>query len=144
MIITDEQMSATVELWEAMSATIELWQGPLRRAAGGASTTREGGDGEAKGVGEGMSGIDVGYTLGATTQHPFEIAVQRARAALAEQGFGVLLPCNVVVYTDNGETHIAAVDAEKMLSIVENPDLGDTAADVRGRLEAVVHAAAGD
>ena len=94
-----------------------------------------------------MSGIDVGYTLSATTQHPFEIAVQRARAALAEQGFGVLceidvqatkkeklgvdrepylilgacnpplahaalaaepdsapLPCNVVVYTDNGET----------------------------------------
>lgn len=135
-----------------------------------------------------MSGIDVGYTLSSTTHHPFDVAVQRARSALADQGFGVLceidvqatlkkklgvdrepylilgacnpqlahaalaaepelgtlLPCNVVVYTEDGETHIAAVNAERMLSIVENIDLGDSATEVRGRLEAVVHAAAGD
>ena len=43
-----------------------------------------------------------------------------AHAALeAEPELGVLLPCNVVVYEKAGQTHIAAVDAEQMLSIVD-------------------------
>jgi len=33
----------------------------------------------------------------------------------AEPDLGVLLPCNVVVYQQNGQTHLAAVDAEQML-----------------------------
>jgi uncharacterized protein (DUF302 family) len=66
-----------------------------------------------------------------------------AHAALeAEPELGVLLPCNVVVYTQSGQTHIAAVDAEQMLSIVGNPALADTAAEVRDRLAAVVERAA--
>jgi uncharacterized protein (DUF302 family) len=66
-----------------------------------------------------------------------------ARAALeAEPELGVLLPCNVVVYEQQGETHIAAVDAERMLSIVDNDDLAPTAAEVRQRLAAVVERAA--
>src|SRR5512134_186291 len=40
------------------------------------------------------------------------------RALQAEPDLGVLLPCNVVVSTRQGTTHIAAVDAERMLSIV--------------------------
>ncbi|MGO9898439.1 MAG: DUF302 domain-containing protein [Solirubrobacteraceae bacterium] len=68
---------------------------------------------------------------------------QLAHGALtAEPDLGTLLPCNVVVYAQGGETHIAAVNAEKMLSIVENPDLTDTASEVRRRLESVVEAAA--
>ena len=66
-----------------------------------------------------------------------------AHAALeAEPELGVLLPCNVVVYVDHGETHISAVDAERMLSIVSNDELADTAAEVRSRLAAVVERAA--
>ena len=41
-------------------------------------------------------------------------------------------PCNVVVYEQQGQTHIAAVDAEQMLSIVGNDELADTASEVDG------------
>ena len=126
------------------------------------------------------------YTLSTTTYLPFTEAVERVRAELTKEGFGVLceidvqatlkekldidgepylilgacnpplahqaltaepdlgvlLPCNVVVYTRGGETHIAAVDAERMLSIVENDALGPIAADVTRRLGAVVERAA--
>jgi uncharacterized protein (DUF302 family) len=65
-----------------------------------------------------------------------------AHAALdAEPDLGTLLPCNVVVYRQQGETHIAAVDAEQMLSIVGNDELASTAAEVRRRLAAVVQRA---
>jgi uncharacterized protein (DUF302 family) len=56
----------------------------------------------------------------------------------------VLLPCNVVVYERDGETHVSAVDAERMLSIVGNDELAETASEVRRRLARVVeHAASG-
>jgi uncharacterized protein (DUF302 family) len=60
------------------------------------------------------------------------------RALDAEPDLGVLLPCNVAVYERGGVTHVSAVDAERMLSIVENDDLAPVAADVRNRLGAVV------
>ena len=66
-----------------------------------------------------------------------------AHAALeAEPELGVLLPCNVVVYQEQGRTHLAAVDAEQMRSIVDNDELAPTAAAVRQRLAAVVERAA--
>jgi len=63
------------------------------------------------------------------------------RALAAEPDLGVLLPCNVVVYERDGTTHVAAVDAERMLSIVGNDALTPIAADVRNRLAAVVERA---
>jgi uncharacterized protein (DUF302 family) len=127
-----------------------------------------------------------GYTLSTTTHLPFTEAVDRVRAELTKEGFGVLceidvqatlkekldvdgepylilgacnpalahqaltaepdlgvlLPCNVVVYERSGETHISAVDAERMLSIVGNDALGPIAADVKRRLGVVVERAA--
>jgi len=65
------------------------------------------------------------------------------RALEAEPELGVLLPCNVVVYQEQGQTRIAAVDAEQMLSIVENEELAATAGEVRRRLAAVVDRVAG-
>lgn len=66
-----------------------------------------------------------------------------AHSALqAEPELGTLLPCNVAVYRRHGETHIAAVDAERMLSIVDNDELAATATEVRSRLSAVVDRAA--
>jgi uncharacterized protein (DUF302 family) len=126
-----------------------------------------------------------GYTLTTTTTAPFAEAVERVRAELKEEGFGVLceidvqatlreklgveqepymilgacnpplahqalsaepelgtlLPCNVVVYERHGETHISAVDAERMLSIVGNDELAPIAAKVRTKLAAVVERA---
>jgi len=64
------------------------------------------------------------------------------QALQAEPDLGVLLPCNVVVYRRGGETHISAVDPERMLSIVDNGELASVAADVKGRLRAVVERAA--
>jgi uncharacterized protein (DUF302 family) len=64
------------------------------------------------------------------------------RALQAEPELGVLLPCNVVIYTQDGDTHIAAVNAEQMLSIVANDELTETASEIRRRLAAVVKRAA--
>jgi uncharacterized protein (DUF302 family) len=64
------------------------------------------------------------------------------RALEAEPELGVLLPCNVVVYERGGETHISAIDAERMLSIVGNEEIAPVAAEVRRRLAAVVERSA--
>lgn len=60
------------------------------------------------------------------------------QALSAEPDVGTLLPCNVVVYQRGGHTHISAIDAERMLSIVGNDDLAPVAAEVRAKLAAVV------
>jgi uncharacterized protein (DUF302 family) len=129
-----------------------------------------------------MRMLSTGYVLSTTTRLSFTEALERVRAELKTEGFGVLceidvqatlkdkldvdgdpylilgacnptlahqaltaepdlgvlLPCNVVVYSRDGETHISAVDAERMLSIVENTALAPIAADVRRRLGAVI------
>jgi uncharacterized protein (DUF302 family) len=64
------------------------------------------------------------------------------QALKAEPDLGVLLPCNVVVYQRHGETHISAIDAERMLSIVGNAQVAAVARDVKARLQAVVERAA--
>ena len=64
------------------------------------------------------------------------------QALAAEPDLGTLLPCNVVVYRRDATTHIAAIDAERMLSIVGNDDLGPVAAQVRDRLGRVIERAA--
>ena len=63
------------------------------------------------------------------------------RALATELDLGVLLPCNVVVYERDGTTHVSAVDAERMLSIVGNDVLAPIASDVHRRLAAVVERA---
>ena len=122
------------------------------------------------------------YTLTTTIAIPFPEAVERVRAELREEGFGILseidvqatlreklgaemepylilgacnpplahqaldtepelgtlLPCNVVVYQRDGETHISAIDAERMLSIVDNDELAPIAAQVRDKLARVL------
>ncbi|MGZ4336396.1 MAG: DUF302 domain-containing protein [Gaiellaceae bacterium] len=65
-----------------------------------------------------------------------------AHAALeTEPELGALLPCNVVVSRRDGTTHIAAIDAERMLSIVGNDQLAPIAAQVRDKLARVIEAA---
>jgi uncharacterized protein (DUF302 family) len=65
-----------------------------------------------------------------------------AHQALAvEDELGALLPCNVVVYERDGKTHISAIDADRMLSIVGNDELQPIAAQVRDKLAAVVERA---
>jgi uncharacterized protein (DUF302 family) len=98
-----------------------------------------------------LSEIDVQATLReklGVEQEPYVIlgACNPAlahRALTAEPDLGTLLPCNVVVYLRDGTTHISAIDAERMLSIVGNDELAPIAAEVRAKLAAVVERAAG-
>lgn len=64
------------------------------------------------------------------------------QALAAEPELGTLLPCNVVVYRRDNTTHIAAIDAERMLALVGNDDLAPIAAQVRDKLARVVDRAA--
>lgn len=52
-----------------------------------------------------------------------------------ESDLGLLLPCNVAVYRKSGKTVVAAIDAERMLSLTENSALAESAADVNMRLQ---------
>ncbi len=134
-----------------------------------------------------MSAVGISYTLSAVTAHPFDEAVERVRAELHTEGFGVLteidvqatlkqklgvdrepyvilgacnpplahqaltaepqlgtlLPCNVVVYERERQTHISAIDPERMLAIVGNDDLAPIATMIREKLAAVVERPSG-
>ena len=60
------------------------------------------------------------------------------RALQAEPELGTLLPCNVVVYEDGGETRVSAVDPKAMLGIVGNDELDPVAAEIREKVERAV------
>ncbi|MHB1415701.1 MAG: DUF302 domain-containing protein [Chloroflexota bacterium] len=127
------------------------------------------------------------YGFGAKTKLPYAEAVERTKAALKEEGFGVLceidvkktmkeklnadfrpyvilgacnpplahralqaeldlgllLPCNVVVYDEEGGAVVKAMDPEPVLGIVENADLASVACEVKARMERVVERVAG-
>ncbi len=55
-----------------------------------------------------------------------------------EINIGLLLPCNVIVYEQDGGTVVSAVDAAKMLSVVDNPKLESTAGKVNEKLRRVI------
>jgi len=55
-----------------------------------------------------------------------------------EANLGLLLPCNVVVYEEGGQTFVAAVDAFKMLSVVGNRALSEIAGQVNEKLRRVI------
>jgi len=93
-----------------------------------------------------LSEIDVGKTMKAKIGEDFPpylilgaCTPQLAhRALLAENQLGLLLPCNVVVQSKDGKTVVSAVDAQKMLDIVGNPELRDIARDANERLQVVI------
>ena len=55
-----------------------------------------------------------------------------------EINIGLLLPCNVIVYEQDGRSVVSAVDAARMLSVVGNPKLGSTASQVNEKLRRVI------
>ena len=62
-----------------------------------------------------------------------------SRALAAEPAIGALLPCNVVVYEETGRTVVAAIDARRMMSVLDNPALASAAGMVRTRLSGPPH-----
>jgi len=57
-----------------------------------------------------------------------------------EINIGLFLPCNVILYEEQGHTVVAAIDAEKMLALAANPKLELTARVVNERLRRVLEA----
>jgi uncharacterized protein (DUF302 family) len=62
------------------------------------------------------------------------------RAIEAEPQIGALLPCNVIVREDAGKTIVEFMDPDAVLKLVERPEIGDIAKEVRQRLERVMAA----
>lgn len=61
------------------------------------------------------------------------------KALEAESKIGTMLPCNVIVQeTADGAVEVSAVDPIASMQAVENPDLGEIANEVQGKLKAVV------
>ena len=60
------------------------------------------------------------------------------KALQAEPDLGVFLPCNVVVYEAADGTHVSAVDPQSMLGAIDNPLLGEIAAEVKLRFARVI------
>ena len=62
------------------------------------------------------------------------------KALQAEPEIGLLLPCNVIVYTTaGGQTVVAAIDPDAMLSVVgENAAVVEVGQDARKRLQKVI------
>ena len=59
-----------------------------------------------------------------------------SRAIAAEPQIGALLPCNVVVRQDAaGAVHVEVMDPNAILTLVDHPDVGALAGEVRTRLE---------
>lgn len=61
------------------------------------------------------------------------------QALSADLDVGLLLPCNVVVYEENGGTVVAIMDPISMLAVLPNPKLDPVAREARSRLERVVN-----
>ena len=63
------------------------------------------------------------------------------RALTAEPSIGLLLPCNVVVREDQtGKVLVEFMDPNAVLDLVQKPEIGQLAAEVRQRLERVMRA----
>ena len=62
------------------------------------------------------------------------------RAIEAEPQIGALLPCNVIVREEAGKTVVEFMDPRAVLELVERPEIGEIAAEVRQRLQRVMDA----
>lgn len=64
-----------------------------------------------------------------------------AHAALSvETDIGTLVPCNVIVYEEDGGSVVAAQNPMLMVQAVRNPDLAPVAAEATERLKLVIEA----
>lgn len=124
-----------------------------------------------------------GYSITKTLEVSYTEAVEKTRAALADEGFGILteidvkatlkkkldedfrnyiilgacnppyalralnleteiglfLPCNVIVYeTDGNGSVVSAIDPLVAMGMIDNPELGELAKEVRLKLETVI------
>lgn len=73
------------------------------------------------------------YVILGTCNPPFAY-----QALQAEKDIGLLLPCNIIVYEDAGQTYISAIVPTVAMSMVENDKLGGIAVEVETKLKKVI------
>jgi uncharacterized protein (DUF302 family) len=59
------------------------------------------------------------------------------QALTIQLDIGLLLPCNVIVYEEDGGSVVSILDPISMLGVVENPALDSVAIEARSRLRRV-------
>ena len=64
------------------------------------------------------------------------------QALKKDMNLGLLLPCNAVVYEDGGQVHVGAIDAVKMLSVANSPEMEGLARQVNEKLRRALDAVA--
>lgn len=64
------------------------------------------------------------------------------QALQKDMNLGLLLPCNAVVYEDGGQVHVGAIDAVKMLSVANSPEMEGLARQVNEKLRRALDAVA--
>lgn len=62
------------------------------------------------------------------------------RALTADSSIGLLLPCNVVIRAEAGQTVVEALDPQTMVTITGEPALKPIAAEAASRLQAALSA----
>lgn len=63
------------------------------------------------------------------------------KALQSDPEIGLLLPCNVVVYENDGKTVVSAIDPDMMVAVAgDNAVMKEVAADARARLERAIAA----
>lgn len=60
------------------------------------------------------------------------------QALTAELDVGLLLPCNVIVYEDEGGSMVKVMDPEAALSVVDVPELADMAKNAKSLLQKAI------
>ncbi len=60
------------------------------------------------------------------------------QALQAEKDIGLLLPCNVIVYEQDGETFVSAIVPTVAMGVVDNEDLRGIAVQVEEKLKKVI------
>ena len=59
-------------------------------------------------------------------------------ALKTERDIGLLLPCNIIVYEEDGKTYVSSIVPTVAMSMVENEHLGEVAVQVEEKLKQVI------
>ena len=59
------------------------------------------------------------------------------KALSTERNIGLLLPCNVIVYEEDGGSVVGILDPISMMDVTDNPDLDPVAQEAQERLQRV-------
>ncbi len=57
------------------------------------------------------------------------------QALQEEEEIGLLLPCNVIVYEKEGKTSVSVFDPMTMTKLIDNPNIGSVAQQVKEKLQ---------